>query len=103
VLGTAYGMAEGIVVDTHVSRVAVRLGLSRETDPPKIERDLMAVIPRESWIDFGHQLVWHGRTICQARAPRCAECPLGDICPSRAKLMKAGGRDTPKGKRGRRG
>lgn len=82
VLGVAFGRAEGIVVDTHVRRLANRLGLTREQDPDKIERDLMAIIPREDWIAFGHQLIWHGRQICHARRPDCPNCPLNDLCPS---------------------
>ncbi len=81
VLGSAYGIASGVVVDTHVARLAGRLGLTRETDPKKIERDLMAVIPEERWVSFGHQLIWHGRRVCVARNPRCETCPLP--CPSR--------------------
>jgi len=84
VLGTAYGLPTGIIVDTHAARVAGRLGLSRETDPEKIERDLCALFPREEWVATGHRLVLHGRYVCTARAPRCAECPLNELCPSRA-------------------
>ncbi|RMH38796.1 MAG: endonuclease III [Deltaproteobacteria bacterium] len=82
VLGTAFGIPSGIVVDTHVKRLANRLGLTRETDPVKIERDLMALIPRDRWIDFSHQLIWHGRRICHARKPACDQCPLAPHCPS---------------------
>jgi endonuclease III len=82
VLGSAYGIPSGVVVDTHVTRVAGRLGLTRETDPVKIERDLMEVAPRERWIDLGHQLIWHGRRICHARKPECDACPLAPVCPS---------------------
>ena len=82
VLGTAYGVASGIVVDTHAARVAARLGLSKESDPVKIERDLLAIFPRKDWIDTGHRLVLHGRYVCTARAPRCASCPLNELCPS---------------------
>ncbi|MBT8496145.1 MAG: endonuclease III [Deltaproteobacteria bacterium] len=82
VLGTVYGIPSGIVVDTHVKRLAGRLGLTGHTDPVKIERDLMAKIPEDSWIDFGHQLIWHGRRICHARSPECERCPLAPICPS---------------------
>jgi endonuclease III len=87
VLGTAYGVISGIVVDTHVTRVAGRLDLTRNTDPKKIEWDLMKVIPREKWILFSHQLIWHGRRICQARKPRCAECSLEPICYSEDKTV----------------
>jgi endonuclease-3 len=82
VLGSAYGIAEGVVVDTHVMRLSHRLGLSGETDPVKIERDLMAIVPRERWILFGHQLILHGRRVCHARAPDCEHCPLAPVCPS---------------------
>jgi endonuclease-3 len=80
VLGTWFKIAEGVVVDTHVTRIARRLELTRETDPPKIEQDLMRVIPREKWILFAHQLIWHGRKLCYARKPRCADCALENIC-----------------------
>jgi endonuclease-3 len=82
VLGSAYGIASGVVVDTHVTRVAGRLGLTRELDPIKIERDLMAIAPQDRWIDLGHQLIWHGRRICHARKPECTACPLAPLCPS---------------------
>lgn len=82
VRGEIYGLADGVTVDTHVKRLSARLGLTAETDPVKIERDLMALIPRESWIEISHLLIWHGRRICQARKPACAACPLADICPS---------------------
>jgi len=80
VLGTAFGIASGVVVDTHVQRVTRRLDLTRETDPVKIERDLMKIIPKERWILFSHQVIHFGRNICIARKPRCAECPLDPIC-----------------------
>jgi endonuclease-3 len=82
VLGSAYGVASGVVVDTHVRRVAGRLGLTAQTDPVKIEVDLMEVVPRERWIDVGHQLIWHGRRICHAAKPECTACPLAPLCPS---------------------
>jgi endonuclease-3 len=82
VLGTAFGIPTGVVVDTHVARVTTRLGLTREEDPKRIEQDLMAVVPRERWIDFGHQVIWHGRRICHARKPECPACPLAPVCPS---------------------
>ncbi len=80
VLGTAYGIASGVVVDTHVQRVSRRLDLTGETDPVKIERDLMRIIPRERWILFSHQVIHHGRERCQARKPRCAACLLDPLC-----------------------
>ena len=82
VLGTAYGLATGITVDTHAGRVARRLGLTAHEDPAKVEEDLMALFPREAWVDTGHRLVLHGRYVCTARAPRCAVCPLNECCPS---------------------
>ncbi len=82
VLGEAFGIAEGIVVDTHVARLAQRLGLSQNRTPEKIERDLMQVVPRKYWILFSHWLIKHGRSVCQARRPKCKECFLSDICPS---------------------
>lgn len=85
VLGTAYGIASGIVVDTHVQRLARRLDLTKQTDPGKIEQDLMKIIPQEKWIVFSHQLIHHGRRLCVARRPRCAECLLDTICYARDK------------------
>ncbi|MGE5176594.1 MAG: endonuclease III [Hyphomicrobiales bacterium] len=84
VLGTGYGIADGIVVDTHVERLARRLGLSKGKNPEEVERDLMRVVPREEWILFSHLLIFHGRRICDARKPRCAECPVAALCPSAA-------------------
>jgi endonuclease III len=80
VLGTWFGKAEGVVVDTHVTRIARRLELTKNTDAPKIEQDLMKVIPREKWILFSHQIIWHGRKLCMARVPKCADCPLENLC-----------------------
>jgi endonuclease III len=82
VLGTAFGLAEGIVVDTHIQRLAMRLGLTRTSEPKGIEQDLMKVLPRDSWIRMGHQLIWHGRRVCFARKPNCAGCTLAPFCPS---------------------
>jgi len=82
VLGVGFHIAEGIVVDTHVKRIARRLGLTQNKDPKKIEQDLMALVPREDWIDFSHLLIFHGRRICKARKPDCPHCPLRDLCPS---------------------
>ncbi|MBI3326993.1 MAG: endonuclease III [Nitrospinae bacterium] len=82
ILGNAFGLAEGLVVDTHVRRLAGRLGLSQHADPDKIEEDLLAVVPREDWIAAGHLLILHGRNLCTARAPRCPACPVNDLCPS---------------------
>lgn len=80
VLGTAYGIAAGIVVDTHVQRIARRLDLTKETEPAKIERDLMKIIPRDKWVLFSHQIILHGRALCVARKPKCAECRLEPLC-----------------------
>jgi endonuclease-3 len=80
VLGDAFGIP-GIVVDTHVRRVAQRLGLTNNSDPDKIESDLAALLPRDRWTPFSHELIFHGRNVCKARAPDCAHCPLLDICP----------------------
>jgi endonuclease III len=87
VLGTAFGIAAGVVVDTHVIRLSNRLDLSRNTDPKKIEQDLIQAIPREKWILFSHQLIWHGRQVCQARKPKCAECNLEPLCYSKDKTV----------------
>ncbi len=81
VLSNAFGKAEGIAVDTHVARLSGLLGLTRHTDPVKIERDLLAYFPREHWNAINHLLILHGRRVCVARRPRCAECPLRDLCP----------------------
>lgn len=81
VLGVAYGKAEGIVVDTHVTRLSRRLGFTRHTNPVKIERALMKIVPRADWIDFSHLLIWHGRRRCAARKPDCQRCELCDWCP----------------------
>jgi endonuclease III len=82
VLGNSFGVVEGIAVDTHVRRVAQRLGFTEETDPDRIERDLMRLIPRERWFDFTYVFIEHGRRTCIARVPRCEECPVSDLCPS---------------------
>jgi endonuclease III len=85
VLGTAFGIAAGVVVDTHVQRLSERLDLTKNTDPKKIEQDLIKVIPQDRWILFSHQLIWHGRRVCQARKPRCIECNLERLCYSKDK------------------
>jgi endonuclease-3 len=86
VLGNAFGIAEGVVVDTHIFRLSHRLSLSEGKTPEKVEEDLMALVPRDSWIIFGHQLIFHGRRICHARKPLCGKCSLSDICTSAFKL-----------------
>ncbi len=87
VLGTAFGIAVGIVVDTHVIRISNRLDLTRNQEPKKIEQDLMKVIPKEKWIVFSHQIIWHGRRVCYARKPNCVECNLERICYSKDKTI----------------
>lgn len=82
VLGNAFGKVEGIAVDTHVKRLANRLGFSQESDPDKIERDLMRRIPKEQWFDFTYVLIDHGRAVCVARKPKCDVCPVNHLCPS---------------------
>lgn len=86
VLGTWFGKASGVVVDTHVHRIARRLQLTCEDDPKKIEQDLMKLLPIEEWINFSHRLIWHGRRICMARKPKCGECPIAEECPSAGKI-----------------
>jgi len=97
VLGNAFGKNEGVVVDTHVARLSGRLGLSRQSDPVKIERDLMALFPREDWTMLAHLLIFHGRRVCAARRPACDGCVLSGICP---KIGVAGGAGKPGSRRG---
>jgi endonuclease-3 len=87
VLGTAYGIASGVVVDTHVLRLSKRLDLTRNDDPKKVEQDLMKIIPEEKWIQFSHQIIWHGRRVCHARKPKCIECNLEPLCYSKDKTV----------------
>jgi endonuclease III len=87
VLGTAYGIASGVVVDTHVLRLSNRPDLSRNEDPKKVEQDLMEIIPREKWIQFSHQLIWHGRRVCHARKPKCIECNMEWLCYAKDKTV----------------
>jgi len=87
VLGTAYGIASGVVVDTHVQRLSNRLDLSQNEDPKKIEQDLMKILPQDRWISFSHQIIWHGRRVCHARNPKCAECNLETLCTSKDKTI----------------
>ena len=84
VLGSALGINDGVVVDTHVSRLAPRLGLTRETEPVKIEQDLMRLVPRDQWSLFAHRVIWHGRRVCHAKKPDCDHCTLAPLCPSAA-------------------
>jgi len=87
VLGTAYGIPAGVVVDTHIQRISLRLDFTKNTDPVKIEQDLMKIVPRERWILFAHQVIHFGRQICIARKPRCASCPLDPICYAKDKTL----------------
>jgi endonuclease III len=86
VLGSAFGMNEGMVVDTHIARLSQRLKLSRQTDPVKIEKDLCGKLPQAKWTLAGHQLIWHGRRVCDARKPNCGACSLQPYCPSAGKF-----------------
>jgi endonuclease III len=90
VLGEIHGIADGVTVDTHVKRLAKRLGLTQQTDPKRVEQELMDVIPRESWIEISHLLIFHGRRCCHARKPNCTGCLLNDLCPSAAKESDEG-------------
>ena len=87
VLGTAFGIASGVVVDTHVQRISHRLDLTKEIEPVKIEKDLMRIIPKEKWILFSHQIIHHGRALCVARNPKCAECKLDPLCYAKDKTI----------------
>ena len=93
VLGNAFAINDGVVVDTHVQRLSQRLGLTKHTDPVKIEQDLMKLVPRDHWTIFSHWLIWHGRRRCFARNPDCAGCEVQELCPSAFKVRtpKAGG------------
>ncbi len=90
VVAAELGEAQGIVVDTHVRRLAQRLGLTRREDPVHIERDLVKIVPRADWARFPHLMIWHGRRICDARTPACHRCPLADLCPSNRAAAPAG-------------
>ena len=83
VLGNAFNLAEGIVVDTHVGRLSRRMGLTRQTDPVKVEKALVKIVPKEDWTLFSHLLIWHGRRRCSARKPDCAQCELSALCPKK--------------------
>ena len=89
VLGVAFGKAEGVVVDTHVLRLSNRLGLVDSGDPKKVEQELMRILPRERWIQFSHEMIHHGRQVCDARKPKCGVCPLEDLCHSRDKTWSS--------------
>src|SRR5213596_436411 len=90
VLGNAFGINEGIVVDTHVARLSHRLGLTKQKDPEKIEHDLMKLVPREHWTDWSHWLIWHGRRRCYARKPDCSRCEVFKLCPSGKIFLRTG-------------
>ncbi len=90
VLGNAFQKDEGIVVDTHVARLSQRLGLTKQTDPEKIERELMKLVPRKDWTNWSHWLIWHGRRRCFARKPDCHHCELLDLCPSGPRFIRSG-------------
>ena len=98
VLGAAYGIASGVVVDTHMARVSRRLGLTRESGPEKIERDLMALVPERDWVFFSVAMVLHGRYVCTARKPACGACVLNDLCPSRDRVADPRPRRPPRGR-----
>ena len=95
VMGNAYGVVEGVVVDTHVGRLARRLGLTQSEDPVQVEQDLMALLPQNDWLDFSHLLIYHGRAICQARRPLCEACMLREICPTGQQTLVAVTTDAP--------
>lgn len=87
VLGTAYGIPSGVVVDTHVLRLARRLELTKHEEPRKVEQDLMSILPRDKWIQFSHQLIWHGRRVCVARKPKCIDCNIEPLCRAKDKTV----------------
>ena len=88
VRGVSFGLAGGVVVDTHVRRISRRLGLTQNDDPQKIEQDLMQILPKSRWISFSHQVIWHGRRICDAKKPKCGECTLLELCPAGQQFIK---------------
>lgn len=90
VMGNAFGIASGVVVDTHVSRLSQRLGITKQKTPEKIELDLQKLVPKDDWVMFSHWLIFHGRQVCHARKPKCRQCVLADECPSYAKFIKSG-------------
>ncbi len=96
VLGSGFGIPSGVVVDTHVGRLSLRLGLTKQRDPVKVEQDLMKLVPVDHWIDFSHELILHGRAICDARKPKCETCPLLLLCPQMGVLKTAGGENPQK-------
>jgi endonuclease-3 len=102
VLGTAFGMATGVVVDTHVTRLSKRLGLTKHTDATKIEKDLMQLIPQTEWVDFAHRMIHHGRQICTARKPKCPQCSMNSFCPKvgveQVNLNRQGAKNAKEGK-----
>jgi endonuclease III len=102
VMGNAFGIVEGVVVDTHVGRLARRLGLTDSDDPVKVEQELMALLPQSDWLDLSHMMIYHGRAICQARKPLCAECALSSLCPTgQAELGQTAASSATPAKKGR--
>ena len=99
VLFGAFGLNEGLAVDTHVKRISYRLGLTAQTDPVAVEKDLMRLFPRAEWGDVNHRMVWFGRDVCHARSPRCGDCELSDVCPRREPPREPRGRTAPARKR----
>jgi endonuclease-3 len=102
VLGNAYGIVEGIVVDTHVGRVARRLGFTDSEDPARVEQELMAVLPQADWLDFAHMVIYHGRAVCQARRPLCEVCSLRALCPTGQTVGETNGASAAAPRRGRK-
>ncbi len=88
VRGVCFGLADGVVVDTHVRRISQRLGLTKEEDPTKIEQDLMQILPQSKWIQFSHQVIWHGQRVCDAKRPKCEACVLNEVCPAGKEFVK---------------
>ena len=103
VLGTAFGLAEGIVVDTHVKRLARRLGLAKGKTPEQIERELMEAVPPSEWVDLSHRLIQHGRRVCLARRPRCESCALAEVCPKVGVTVVGAVKTVPRGRKSRKG
>jgi len=99
VLGTAFGIPTGVVVDTHVKRLTHRLGMTRQTDPVKIEQELIQQLPKREWIDFSHRLIAHGRQVCVARGPKCDICPLATLCPRIGVAQRKTKGDTPRSRK----
>jgi endonuclease-3 len=99
VLGSGYGIAVGVVVDTHVIRLSNRLDLTHNSEPKKIEQDLMKILPQAKWIQFSHQLIWHGRRVCVARKPRCVDCHIEKLCYAKDKTFRSSPESAPRKRR----